>query len=119
VLVYRVINTKRNSIVADRAEYARTFFKRLRGLMFRSELPSHGGLIIEPTNSVHTFWMRFPIDVIFVNRQNYVVGLVHSLPPNRPFAGARSAYRTIELPSGTIVASGTELGDQLDIVSLN
>lgn len=69
--------------------------------------------MIEPNGSVHTFWMRFPIDVIFVDRQDRVVGLAEAMPPNRPYAGARHARRTIELPAGVIVATGTQIGDLL------
>ncbi|PLS81372.1 MAG: hypothetical protein CYG59_05925, partial [Chloroflexi bacterium] len=62
-----------------------------------------------------TFWMRFPIDVVFVDRQDRVVGLVEAMPPNRPFAGARRARRTIELPAGTIARTQTQAGDTLVI----
>ena len=79
--------------------------------MFRKSLPADGGLVIEPNNSVHTFWMRFPIDVVFVDRQDRVVGLAEAMPPHRPFAGARRARRTLELPSGTIARTQTQLGD--------
>jgi uncharacterized membrane protein (UPF0127 family) len=57
--------------------------------------------------------MRFPIDVVFVDRQDHVVGLVNAMPPNRPYAGARRARRTVELPAGTIVRTQTAIGDQL------
>lgn len=109
--MYRITNTTRNTLVAERAEHARSFWARLRGLMFRAGLPAQGGMVIEPNGSVHTFWMRFPIDVVFVDRQNRVVGLVEAMPPNRPYAGARKARRTIELPVGAIRASATQIGD--------
>lgn len=111
--MYRIVNTTRNTILASRAERARSYWARLRGLMFRKDLPSDGGLVIEPNNSVHTFWMRFPIDVVFVDRQDCVVGLVEAMPPHRPFAGARRARRTLELPAGTIARTQTQLGDIL------
>jgi hypothetical protein len=82
--------------------------------MFRASLPERGGLIIDPNGSVHTFWMRFPIDVVFVDRQNRVVGLVPAMPPNRPFAGARRARRTIELPAGVIATTNTQIGDVIE-----
>lgn len=113
--MYRITNTTRGTTLARQAEQARSFLARLRGLMFRASLPEDGGLVIEPNNSVHTFWMRFPIDVIFVDRQNRVVGLVNAMPPNRPYAGARRARRTLELPAGVIAATNTQVGDQLDI----
>ena len=111
--MYRIVNTTRDTTLAARAEQARSYWARLRGLMFRSTLPEDGGMVIEPNNSVHTFWMRFPIDVVFVDRQDRVVGLVNAMPPNRPYAGARKARRTIELPAGTIARTNTEIGDTL------
>jgi uncharacterized membrane protein (UPF0127 family) len=81
--------------------------------MGRAELPAGSALILEPNGSVHTFWMRFPIDVIFTDRTGRVVGLRAAMPPNRPYAGAWRAHRTIELPAGVIDASGTQPGDQL------
>ncbi len=112
---YRIVNLTRSTVVAQRAEQARTFRARLRGLMFRAQLAPGSGLVIEPNNNVHTFWMRFPIDVVFVDRADRVVGLVPAMPPNRPFAGARRARRTIELPNGTIAASATHMGDQFEL----
>jgi hypothetical protein len=116
--MYRITNATRGTTLASQAEQARSFIARLRGLMFRASLPSDGGLVIEPNNSVHTFWMRFPIDVIFIDRQNRVVGLVNAMPPNRPYAGARGARRTLELPAGVIAATSTQLGDVIDLQAI-
>ena len=113
--MYRIVNSTHNTVLAERAERARSYWARLRGLMFRRSLPADGGMVIEPNGSVHTFWMRFPIDVVFVDRQNRVVGIVHAMPPNRPYAGARKARRTIELPAGAIARTGTQVGDQLQL----
>lgn len=117
--MYCITNTTRNTVVAERAERASSFLARLRGLMFRSSLPGNGGMVIEPNSSVHTFWMRFPIDVVFVDRQDRVVGIVPAMPPNRPYAGARGAHRTIELPVGAIGASTTQLGDVLQFQQIS
>jgi hypothetical protein len=57
--------------------------------------------------------MRFPIDVIFTDREGVVVGMREAMPPHRPFAGARGAYRTVELPAGTIAQTQTARGDRL------
>ncbi len=109
----KIINESRSATLADRAETADSFWSRFRGLMGRNELPEGAALIIEPNSSVHTFWMRFPIDVIFVDREGTVVGLREAMPPNRPYAGARGARRTIELPAGVIARTGTRRNDRL------
>ncbi|MDP9313524.1 MAG: DUF192 domain-containing protein [Chloroflexota bacterium] len=109
----RIINASRGTTLAEQANVARTFWSRFRGLMGCRELPTGCGLVLNRTGSVHTFWMRFPIDVIFVDRNNVVVGLREAMLPNRPFAGAWKATRTLELPAGVIALTGTKRGDQL------
>jgi len=108
-----VRNITRGTIVASRAVRARSFWARLGGLLLRPPLESGDGLVIEPCASIHTLGMRYPIDVLFVDRNGSVVGLSEQLQPNRLYAGARRATRTIELPAGAIAASGTRLGDSL------
>jgi hypothetical protein len=101
--------------LADRGELARSFWARGRGLMGRSALPAGYALIIYPEWSIHTFFMRVPIDVLFVDGGDRVIGLRQALPPNRPFAGVapwRGRY-VIEMPAGVIGATGTAVGDQL------
>jgi hypothetical protein len=109
----RITNQTRRSIIAERGELARSFMSRLRGLMGRARLEDGCGLIIYPEWSIHTFFMRFPIDVLFVDRSDRVVAIVERLVPNRPYAGALGARYVIELPAGSIVISGTQVGDQL------
>jgi uncharacterized protein len=110
-----VCNLTRSMLLADRAELARSFWARGRGLLGRKGLAAGEGLVIYPNNSVHTFFMRFPIDVVFVDRKDRVVGLRPQMVPQRPFAGAWGAHYTIELPAGTIAATQTQLGDQLQL----
>ncbi|NTU83607.1 MAG: DUF192 domain-containing protein [Chloroflexales bacterium] len=109
----RVLNATRGATLAERCGEARDFFARGRGLMGRPGLASGEGLLINPCSSVHSFFMRFPIDVVFADRAHRVVGLTPALPPNRPFAGAWGARYVVELPAGVIAATGTQVGDTL------
>ncbi len=111
----RITNLTRHTTLAESCEQARSFLARGRGLMGREQLPAGGGMLIDPCSSIHTFFMHFPIDVVFINRDHQVVGLHHALPPGRPYAGARGARSVIELPAGVIAASRTEVGDQLEL----
>lgn len=111
----QIFNQTRGQVLADRAELARSFAARGRGLMGRSALPAGYALIIYPEWSIHTFFMRVPIDVLFVSRDGQVVGLREAMPPSRPFAGVapwRGRY-VVEMPAGVIAATGTRIGDQL------
>jgi uncharacterized membrane protein (UPF0127 family) len=108
-----VENTTRGTVLADRAEGAVRFGERLRGLLGRDTLPDGEGLWIEPCNSVHMWFMRFPIDVVFAARDGRVVAVVPDLRPwsmTRPYFGADVA---LELPVGVIARSGTVPGDTL------
>lgn len=110
---YRVTNLTRNTLLADRAARADTFLSRFKGLMGVTELPLGDGLQIEPCTSIHTFFMRIPIDALFLDKELKVVDICHAMPPwkvSRVYFGARSV---LELPAGTAAASGTQAGDVL------
>ncbi len=94
-------NETRGQVLADAAELARSFMARGRGLMGRTSLPTGYALIIYPEWSIHTFFMRVPIDVLFVDKKNVVVGLQHAMPPSRPFAGVAPwrGHYVIEMPA--------------------
>lgn len=112
-----ITNQTRNTVIAAHGELARSFFARGRGLMGRKSLPEQYALVIYPEWSIHTFFMRIPIDVLFVDKEDRVVGLREAMPPNRPFAGvapSRGKY-VIELPAGVLAATGTAIGDQLQL----
>jgi uncharacterized membrane protein (UPF0127 family) len=113
----RIVNASRGRLIADRAELARSFFARGRGLIGRRSLPEGYALIIFPESSIHMFFMHIPIDVLFVDREDRVIALRESLPPWHPFAGVapwRGRY-VVELPAGVIRATGTSVGDRLDV----
>lgn len=111
----RIMNQTRGQPIATQAELARSFMARGRGLMGRRSLPAGYALIIYPEWSIHTFFMRVAIDVLFVDRANRVVGLRHAMPPSRPFAGVAPwrGHYVIEMPAGVLAATGTAIGDQL------
>ena len=78
----RIINHTQNTVLADRVVLADTFLSRLRGLLGRTSLPDGEAMIITRCNSIHMFFMRFPIDVVFIDKKDIVVGLLENFPPN-------------------------------------
>lgn len=82
--------------------------------MGRSSLEEGEGLLIEPCTWIHTLGMAFPIDVLYLDDEGTVVHTCYSLRPNRlgPFVGR--AHSVLELPAGTIIRSGTKIGDRLE-----
>jgi uncharacterized protein len=89
---------------------AASFTSRLRGLLGRASLPAGQGLLIKPCKGIHTFFMKFPIDVVFLDRGNRVVALHPSLPPNRMTRIYLKAASVLELPAGTL-GSDAAVGD--------
>lgn len=110
----KVKNVTRGKLLADRAERAASFTRRFMGLMGRASLDFGEGLHIDPCNSIHTFFMRIPIDVAFLDPSGVIVKQFSALPPWRATALYRKARTVLELPAGTLTASGTQEGDQLD-----
>lgn len=112
--LYQVINENRQSQLGQQVAMARSFWRRGKGLMFRAELPAGTGLVIDPCSSIHTFWMRFPIDVLYVDKNGTVLRADRAMKPWRlgPLF-VRHGHLVIELPAGTIERTGTEQGDQL------
>jgi uncharacterized membrane protein (UPF0127 family) len=94
---------------------ADTFFTRLKGLLGKDEFPHGEGLWIKPCNSVHTFGMKFPIDVVFLDKENRVVGLMNTLLPNRISRFYSDASSVIELPAGTLDAANIVTGDHIEV----
>ncbi len=92
-----------------RVEVAGNFLKRGVGLLGRAGLAEDAGLFITPCPSVHTCFMRFAIDVVFVDRAGTIVRIVPRVPPWR-FAGAKRAYACLELAAGAAERFGLEVG---------
>lgn len=109
----RVSNLTRNTALAVCMEVADTAAKRKKGLLGRESLLPGEGLWIIPCESVHTFWMRFPIDLIYLDRKKRIRKLKSSVPAWRLSACLR-AHSVIELPAGTIDATQTRAGDVLE-----
>jgi uncharacterized membrane protein (UPF0127 family) len=101
-------------MLADRADIADTSAKRRTGLLKHTGLAPGEGLWIVPTEGVHTFAMKFTIDVIFLNRKRVVVKLRPNMVRRRMALSFR-AHSVVELPAGTIEHSGTQVGDQLEL----
>jgi uncharacterized membrane protein (UPF0127 family) len=98
--------------VCESCRLAATFATRLRGLLGAKELAPGHGVLIRPASSVHTFFMRFAIDVVFLDRSGSVVKLVPNLRPWRVAFG-RGARETLELRAGEAGARGIRVGERL------
>jgi uncharacterized protein len=101
-------------VVCERCVVADTPVSRARGLLGRGELPPGEGLLLRPASSIHMFFMRFPIDAVFLDRELAVVKVVPNLKPWR-VAGARGAKAVLELAAGEAGRRGITPGDRLSL----
>ena len=111
----RVDNLTRGTSLAARCRVAASLRDRTVGLLATPGLAAGQGLLIERTQSIHMFFMRYPIDVVFMDREATVTRTVAGLRPWRVVWWARGARDCIELPVGALAASGTSAGDQLTV----
>lgn len=105
-------NARSRQVIARDVELALTRQARRQGLLNRPELPRDTALMLAPCFMVHTAFMQFPIDIIFVDRRGYVRRLLRDVAPWR-MAVSPLAYATIELPAGTLGGLDVAVGDQL------
>lgn len=110
---FRVTNPARGTILADRLEVADSGPKRSKGLLGRDELKAGEGLWIVPCESVHTFFMRFPIDLVYLDRKNKVKKTRKAVGPWK-LSACLTAHSVLELPAGTIATTLTQPGDILE-----
>lgn len=111
-------NLTRDVVLADAAEIADTSAKRRTGLLKHTGLKPGEGLWIVPCESVHSFFMKFTIDVVYLDRKHRVKKVRSEMVPWR-ISGCLTAHSVLELPAGTISRTGTLKGDQLEIKKLS
>ena len=109
-----VRNLTRGVVLGTGVKRADSFFRRLRGLMFRRRLEPGEGLFFAPCNSVHTHFMRIAIDVLFLDREKRVVHVIAAMAPWKVSPIVRGAAAVLEFGAGA--AGDTAVGDQLELV---
>lgn len=109
----KVYNSSKNSIILEDAKVAENFFSRSVGLLSKKSLNKGEGLIIKPCCSVHTFFMRFNIDVLFINKKNEVIALYENVAPWRVLPIHPTSHYVIELKANEITNKNIEKGDSL------
>lgn len=111
---WQVLNTTRQTLVAVEVSVADNFATRFVGLMGRSGLSPGHGLLLVPCFEIHSFFMRFEFDALYLNRDGQVVDRIERMKPWRIGKIVRGSRGVLELPGGAIAESGTQIGDQLE-----
>ena len=112
-----LVNTRTNKVVARTLLTAFDSASRRKGLLDHASLADGSAMIIAPTSAIHTFAMRFTIDVIFVSKDGRVLKVRSHVKPRR-IAAAWRAFAVVELPAGAIEHSDTRTGDRLQIAAV-
>lgn len=112
----KIVNLSNDTVLADKVKIADTFWNRLLGLLNRRSLEKGEALILKPSTAIHTLFMRFSIDVLFLDKNNKVIGVLPSFKPFRFSPVYFNAHLTIELPETTIQLTQTKLGDIIKII---
>ncbi len=123
----RAMNHTRQRPLIEKATVAASPWARLRGLLGRKKLESGDGMILPKARmtlaplpmGIHTIGMRYPIDVVFVDPNGRIVRMIHSMKPYRISPLVWNASLVLELPAGILLESGTEVGDQIELISGN
>lgn len=112
----KLINQNNGQVVAESISIADTFLKRLKGLMFTKKLPSDCALYLKPCNGIHTFFMRYSIDVLHLDSECRIVAIEENLKPWK--LGKIHSFTTqiIELSSGVICKTNLKIGNRLEII---
>jgi len=110
-----IVNLTRNVVIASRVRTAQDPWQRMKGLLGTREFPQGEALVITHCQSIHMFFMKFPIDVVFCDQHNKVVGLCSAIRPFQLSPIFFKASYAIELPSGSIASSNTKIGDKVKL----
>jgi uncharacterized membrane protein (UPF0127 family) len=110
-----LVNARTQGTLAGTVEIARTSETRRRGLLGRDSLAPSTALVIAPCSAVHTFFMRFAIDVVFIDRRGRVLKIVRNLKPWR-IAGSLRAYGAVEMAAGSVPEDALVSGDNLSLL---
>lgn len=106
-------NPVRGTVLGSTVMVAESSLARLRGMLGRPAPGAGEGMLLAPCRGVHTYGMRYPLDVVFLDQEGMVVAIYPALPPGTRTPLIRGASFALELPPGTVEASGTLLGDAL------
>jgi uncharacterized protein len=106
----KLINKTSNKVISENVMVADTFFKRLKGLMFTKELPEQNALHIVPCNEIHTFNMRYSIDVLYLDASNNIVAAHENMKPGKIGKRVKSSVSVVELPTGRVKKLNIKIG---------
>lgn len=113
----KLINKETNTVISENFQIANTYFKRLKGLMFTKQLPIQNAMQITPCKEIHTFFMNYSIDVLYLDSKNNIISIDENLKPGKIGKLVKNAKSVIELPVGKVKESDIKVGQSVEIIS--
>jgi uncharacterized membrane protein (UPF0127 family) len=113
-----MIKNAKGEMICDHVKLADTFLSRLIGLMFSKDLGHSKGLLIAPCNSIHTFFMRYSLDIVFLDRKFRVIKVIYDMRPWRMSWLYFSAHQVLEMKAGTL-KKNIDVGDNFEVTCIN
>lgn len=111
-----LVNKATGTVVSANLMTADSFFKRLKGLMFTKELPEQDALHIIPCNEIHTFFMKYSIDVLYLDKDKKIVHIDEEMEPGKIGKKIKNAISVVELPGGRIRLAGLTTGQSVEFM---
>ncbi len=112
---YKAVNKTTGEVIADKVTIAQDYKSRSIGLLNRQNLSENEAMLIKPCSSIHTFFMKFPIDVLFLSKEGRVVKIRHSLKPWRLSGCLLGCFMVLELQSGKLTKTTITIGNLVEI----
>lgn len=112
------IKNQKGEVIAAKVKLANSFLTRLKGLMFSNDLPDCDGLLISPCNSIHTFFMNYSLDIIYMTKDFEVVKVIKNIKPWRMTRMYLKAFQVLEMKSGSLKIDLSQ-GEKLEAVCIN
>lgn len=109
-------NLRNGCWLADDVQIASSFLSKGKGLLGKKSIPDGYGLLIRDCNSIHSFFMAFPFDAVFLDKDNRVIHIINAMPANRISPILRRSHSVLELPAGKAQETITNIGDSIELV---
>lgn len=114
VKTVQIFNATKEAVIAREAQLAASLGQRMKGLLGKKSLSADEALILKPCCSIHTFFMRFAIDVLFLDKNMRIIRLIQNMSPSRLSPIVWASCMAIELPAGKISQTNTHVGDRVE-----
>ncbi|RLL47153.1 DUF192 domain-containing protein [Oceanobacillus piezotolerans] len=112
----KLVNVETNEVIAEHVKGAYTFWSRFKGLMLTESMPENAALHISPCTAIHTFFMKYSIDILYLDKEKKIVGIEKDLEPGKVGKKWMNAKSVIELPAGTMDKTSTVMGQRVVLV---